>query len=214
MIEIQDTGSGIPPEVLNRIFDPFFTTKDIGDGTGLGLSICHAIVTELGGEITVQSEPGRGATLRVLLAPATPVAAVRAAPAAFPAAARSTRVMVIDDDVSVGATVKRVFARDHDVEVCVGGAEALARLALDQGFDAIICDVMMPDVSGMDVYGTLAATAPALARRMIFISGGAFTPRAREFFATTSQPCIEKPFDREELRRAVAAMTLPASAPT
>ncbi len=210
-IEVADTGVGITPETRRRMFDPFFTTKAIGDGTGLGLSICHAIVTELGGEIAVESDPGRGTTLRVLLAPATPVAAVEAAPATRPAQSRAARMLVIDDDVSVGATVKRVFARDHDVEVCVGGAEALARLAGDQAFDIIICDVMMPDVSGMDVYGTLAAKAPELARRMIFITGGAFTPRAREFFATTTQPCIEKPFDREDLRRAVAAVTSPPS---
>jgi signal transduction histidine kinase len=69
VIEIHDTGSGIPPKALSHIFDPFFTTKPIGTGVGLGLSVCHNLVAEMGGEIAVTSEEGRGSTFRVTLPP-------------------------------------------------------------------------------------------------------------------------------------------------
>lgn len=206
-IEVADTGPGISLDVKRRMFDPFFTTKAIGDGTGLGLAICHSIVTSLGGEIAVESEIGRGAVFRVLLPAAAPAAAV--APevaAALARGPRRARVLVVDDDPSVATTVRRILGRDHDVFVSPGGGDALAQLLADPTFDVVVCDVMMPDVSGIDVYGELLRRSPELTRRIVFMTGGAFTPRAREFLATTSQPCIEKPFDPDELRRAVASM--------
>lgn len=205
-IEVADTGPGISCEVQRRMFDPFYTTKAIGEGTGLGLAICHSIVTELGGEIVVESESGRGATFRVLLPAAAPVAAVEPRPVAAAHEARRARVLVVDDDPSVAITVKRILGRDHEVVVSSGGGEALARLRADPSFDVVVCDVMMPDVSGMDVYGELERHLPHLTSKVVFMTGGAFTPLARDFLATTSRPCIEKPFDPDDLRRAVAAM--------
>jgi PAS domain S-box-containing protein len=205
-IEVADTGPGITREVQRRMFDPFFTTKAIGEGTGLGLAICHSIVTELGGEIAVESEPGRGATFRVLLRPAVPITVVEASPLVAADQPRRARVLVVDDDPNVAVAVKRILGRDHDVVVSSGGGDALARLMVDPSFDVVVCDVMMPEVSGMDVYGELARRMPDLTRKILFMTGGAFTPLAREFLATTPQPCIEKPFEPDELRRTVAAI--------
>jgi PAS domain S-box-containing protein len=200
-IEVADSGSGIPYEVQRRIFDPFFTTKAVGHGTGLGLAICHSIVTELGGEITVDSRPDRGAIFRVLLAPTTERApAPTVGSESYPTPLRRARILVVDDDTSVAVTVKRMLARQHEVVVAYGGRDALALLLEDPAFDVIVCDVMMPDISGVDVHAELTRRAPDLARKLVFMSGGAFTPMAGVFFATTPQPVIQKPFAPEELR--------------
>ena len=103
-------------------------------------------------------------------------------------------------------SLRRVLERDHEVDLSEGGADALARLASGATYDAILCDVMMPGVSGIDVHEALVASNPALAKRMIFVSGGAFTARAREFLAETQQPLLTKPFDAEELRRTIASL--------
>jgi two-component system cell cycle sensor histidine kinase/response regulator CckA len=204
-IEVSDTGPGITLEVQRRMFDPFFTTKAVGDGTGLGLAICHSIVAELGGEIVVESEPGRGTTFRVLLPVAAAIASPQS-PVVAPDERRRARVLVVDDDPSVAVTVKRILGRDHDVVIASGGGDALALLSADPSFDVVVCDVMMPDVSGMDVYRELSRRTPDLTSKLVFMTGGAFTPLARELVATTPQPCIEKPFEADVLRRAVAAM--------
>jgi len=205
-IEVRDTGRGMTPEVAARMFDPFFTTKAIGEGTGLGLSICHTIVTSLGGEIVVETAAGAGTTFRVLLpaAPAEP-AVLGAAPVEVAAMMTPRkRVLVVDDDPGVRTLVRRVLEREHEVVVCDGGAAALDLLERDAAFHAIVCDVMMPNVSGIDVYDVVVRKHPELARRVILLTGGAFTPRTREFLDATSLPALQKPFQASTLRRAVA----------
>jgi histidine kinase/DNA gyrase B/HSP90-like ATPase len=110
--EVSDTGSGIPPEVMERLFEPFFTTKPVGQGTGLGLSISHGIVTALGGRIAVTSELGRGSTFRVTLPAPRGPAIPTPPPTAAPAPRRRGRVLVVDDEPLVGAAVRRSLARD------------------------------------------------------------------------------------------------------
>ena len=203
-VEISDTGSGIPPELLPRIFDPFFTTKPPGVGTGLGLSICHSIVAALGGEIQVESQPGQGATFRVLLPPAH-AATARPAPAAAPGpAARRACVLVVDDEPLVGSVLERTLRAEHDVEVVTTARAALQRIEGGARFDAIVSDLLMPDMSGMDLHAALAAAHPELAARMIFLTGGAFTPAARAFLEREPVVCLEKPFELATLRAALA----------
>jgi PAS domain S-box-containing protein len=204
-IEISDDGCGIPPEIRSRIFDPFFTTKPPGEGTGLGLAICHTIVSALGGEIDVESEPGRGSTFRVLLPAARPAApaAARPAPVAVPAAPRA-RVLVVDDEPLVGTVLQRTLRTEHDVEVVTSARDALARVDGGERFDLVISDLLMPDVSGMDLYRELVERHPRLAGRVLFLTGGAFTPAAREFLERAAVTCLEKPFDLAALRAAVA----------
>jgi CheY-like chemotaxis protein len=207
VVEISDTGAGIPPEIIGRIFDPFFTTKDVGIGTGLGLSICHGIITSLGGDITVESSLGKGTVFRVLLppAPSLAVAPVEPPPAARTPASRA-RVLVVDDEPELGRMLKRIFGDDQTLVMAGCGREALGVLEHDDAFDAILCDIMMPEMSGPGIYEEVLRRQPHLAERFIFMTGGAFTPRARDFLDRVPNPTLEKPIDIDALRSAIEEM--------
>jgi PAS domain S-box-containing protein len=206
-VEITDTGIGIGSDELSRIFEPFFTTKEPGIGTGLGLSICHGIVASLGGDIQVTSVLGDGTTFRVRLPVATAAAIDRASIGARAIApGPRARVLVIDDDESVLRAAVRVLAGAHEVEVTSDPRGAVERLVSGRAFDVVLCDVMMPKLTGMDVYEAVLARAPAVAGRFVFLTGGAFTPRAREFLEKVSNPKLEKPVARAELLAAVSSM--------
>jgi CheY-like chemotaxis protein/anti-sigma regulatory factor (Ser/Thr protein kinase) len=223
VVDIADTGAGIAPEHLDRIFDPFFTTKPVGVGTGLGLSICRGIITGLGGEITVESEVGRGTTFHVSL-PASPAdehAPTPAPSSAFPASSRRGvdhaasagrprgRVLIVDDEPALAAALGRSIEREYAVVVVSSGRDALDLLRRDDGFDVILCDLIMPHVTGMDLHAELVRTAPSLADRMIFMSGGTFTSRAREFLSRVTNPTLDKPFDLKMLSMLLRARTTP-----
>ncbi len=205
-VEIHDTGPGMSAEVLGRLFTPFFTTKPTGVGTGLGLAICKRIVTALGGEIHVESRVGHGSTFRVLL-PAS-----RLQPGATPApslavrkAIRRGRVLVVDDEPMIGATIRRTLAADHDVSVTHTAADALALITAGSRFDVIFSDLMMPQMTGMDFYERLRASEAEQASRIVFLTGGAFTQHAREFLDQATNEWMEKPFDLALLRSIVNA---------
>ena len=200
-IEVADTGCGMAPDVRGRIFEPFFTTKPVGSGTGLGLYVCHGIVSELGGHIEVESEAGKGSTFRVIL-PGSATASEQ--PAGPPAEAVAGRVLVVDDDPSVGASIRRLLSPGQEVVLATDAREALGRIARGEIFELVICDLMMPGISGMEFHETLTRMAPELARDMIFMTGGAFTPRARTFLAESTHAWIEKPFAPEALRSLVS----------
>lgn len=207
-IEVHDTGKGIPQEILDRIFDPFFTTKPVGVGTGLGLAICHRLVTEFGGEISVQSKVGKGTTFRLSL-PAATEETVKVKPAAAPVASTPrARILVVDDEAAIGTAIQRSLARHHDVVALASGKEALTRLASGEHFDLIISDVMMPEVTGIMIYEELLRRAPDQARRMIFMTGGAFTIGSREFLSRVPNACVEKPFDMATLRGTIAGVLM------
>jgi two-component system cell cycle sensor histidine kinase/response regulator CckA len=200
VIEIRDNGRGIPAEIIGRVFDPFFTTKPVGIGTGLGLSICHTIVHGMGGEITVTSPHGGGTTFRVVLPAAS---RLRAEPPALclgaqKAVARAT-VLVVDDEPAVGNVLRRLL-RDHQVTVMTTAKQALELLFAGSQFDVILSDLMMPEMSGMDFYDELLLHFPEAARRVIFVSGGAFTPTANAFLDRVSNERIDKPFDSQRVR--------------
>ncbi len=204
VVEIHDTGSGIPPEHPSSIFEPFFTTKPPGVGTGLGLAICHGIVTGLGGEIQVTSEPGRGSVFRVRLPPARAPAPEAPEPAPAPHPPRA-RILVVDDEPLVGRAIQRILGASHQVTVETSGRAALARLERGERFDLMLCDLMMPEMTGQDLLQALERTAPDLAGRVAFLTGGAFTPAAREFLERTGRPRLDKPFEAQALERLVAA---------
>jgi signal transduction histidine kinase/CheY-like chemotaxis protein len=202
VVEVHDTGCGIPRENLSGIFDRFFTTKEAGEGTGLGLSICHGIVSGLGGRITVDSEVGRGSIFRVVLPPASRRREEPDKPPADTSSPQRGRVLVVDDEVAVGAALGRVLRKEHDVVVEVDAREALARLAKDD-FDVIFCDLMMPGMSGAQFYETLARAKPAAARRVVFMTGGAFTASSKSFLASVANVSIAKPFDVATLKAVI-----------
>jgi PAS domain S-box-containing protein len=204
VVEVRDNGPGITPQDLGRIFDPFFTPATLEGRNGLGLSICHGIVTSLGGEITVESELGRGTVFRIAL-PAT--GSGRRTPdlpglAAAGATALRGRLLVIDDDPAVAGVIVRMLSQ-HEVTAVHGGAQALERLAAGARYDLILCDVTMPEMTGMDVHAALSQRWPALAARVVFMTGGAFTPATRAFLEGIPNPQIEKPFRAESLRQLV-----------
>jgi CheY-like chemotaxis protein len=203
-VEISDTGAGIPPEHLGRLFEPFFTTKPIGVGTGLGLSVCHGIVKSLGGTIEAKSVQGKGATFLVTLPIGNPPSADLDGAGARAAPAGRSRVLLVDDDPLVLTAVKRIL-RGHDVSSIQDSREALSLLQADGGFDLILCDLMMPNFSGIELYEVLKKTAPHLLSRIVFLTGGAFTPQSREFLDRLQSPYIEKPFDPDALLALVAS---------
>ncbi|HEX5753492.1 MAG TPA: ATP-binding protein [Archangium sp.] len=202
-IEVRDTGCGIPAENLPRLFEPFFTTKPIGEGTGLGLSVCHGIVTSMGGQLQVESTPGRGSTFRVLL----PVAGKAVTPEASgevrvrrPGDPEARRVLVIDDEPEVIEALVRTIGPSHTVERAGSGRRALELLAQDAGYDVIFCDLMMPELTGMDLHEVITSKYPELLERMVFMTAGGFTPRAIAFVDQHGPRCIEKPFSPETVR--------------
>jgi PAS domain S-box-containing protein len=200
VIEIHDTGAGIPPEHFPRIFDPFFTTKPIGIGTGLGLPICQTIVTALGGEILVDSMVGQGTTFRVVL-PAAALSTSAARPAAntlADSAGRRGRILVVDDETRMCELLRHALA-PHEVVTQTDGGAALQQLEAGEKFDLIFCDMMMPQMTGMEFHDRLREIAPDLAARIVFMTGGAFTPSTRKFLQHVSNLCLEKPFDLPEL---------------
>ncbi|ACL65089.1 PAS/PAC sensor hybrid histidine kinase [Anaeromyxobacter dehalogenans 2CP-1] len=205
-VVVTDTGTGIAPEVLPRIFDPFFTTKGVGEGTGLGLSICHGIVKGLDGEIDVETAVGRGSRFRVLLPPAPEgaVAAPAEAPIA-PAAPPRRRVLVLDDDPLVARAIGRTLSRDCAVDVSTDPVQALRRVHSGERWDVILCDLMMPELAGMDVHASIQEIDPGQAARIVFMTGGAFTTRAREFLERVPNARLEKPLDPATLARVLEA---------
>lgn len=203
LIEVRDTGVGMAPEIVEQIFTPFFTTKSAGSGTGIGLSIAQRIVTESGGSITVESEPGRGAIFRVLLPAARSTSGASSAPTAAAPVAHRGRVLVIDDEAPVAAMIRRLLRADHDVTTSSSAREALARIEAGERYDVVLCDLMMPQMTGMEFHAKLLEVAPEVAARVVFLTGGAFTSKARAFLDAVTNERIEKPFDRAHLRAVV-----------
>jgi PAS domain S-box-containing protein len=204
---VEDTGGGIPAEDLTRIFDAFFTTKAIGIGTGLGLSISHKIVTSFGGSIDVKSEVGVGTTFRVVL-PAASAETAPKAPEDRPSRSsfrppRRKSVLVIDDEIEVGRTIERILGRDHDV-VSVSRGEAALALFDERPWDVVLCDLMMPEMTGVEVYRRAVASRPDLGHRFVFLTGGTFDDVVRAFLLGVPNGLIEKPFDTRDLRALVA----------
>ena len=209
---VSDSGGGILPEHVGRIFDPFFTTKPLGVGTGIGLSVSLNIVRSMGGDLTVTSRPGERTVFTVSL-PAEPGAnlgprSVKPAPA--PLRSRS-RVLVIDDEIAIARCIGRLLRDECDVVTVSRGSEALAKIDAGEPFDIILCDVMMPEMTGMDVYARLLERDPSYKDRIHFMTGGAFTPEAARFIESLARPPLMKPIDRTKLRSMLGPVTAEAA---
>lgn len=205
-IEIADDGPGVPPDILKKIFDPFFTTKPVGKGTGLGLSICHGIVQEHGATMSVESEPGAGATFIIEFAPGSPL---ETAPLIIKEESEvivigGGRILVIDDEEVVREVLRSALSRDgYEVETLSSPREALPKLERGQ-YDLILADLKNPDMSGKEFFQELSTRMPDMISRVIFITGDAASPNAREFLKGAGRPVIEKPFELQALQRQVA----------
>jgi PAS domain S-box-containing protein len=205
VVAIGDTGAGIPAELRARLFTPFFTTKPPGVGTGLGLSICKRIVDSLGGEITVESEVGNGTVFSVHLplAPAGLTNIVSSPPPPlWPH--RRAHVLIVDDDRLLGQGLVRALAR-HDVRAVGSAREALSLLTDGARFDVILCELVMPDMTGIEFFGELEARFPAHARRTVFTTAGVRDARSAEFLSAMPGRCLQKPVSLRTLLAVIGA---------
>jgi two-component system NtrC family sensor kinase len=195
-IEIDDTGPGIPPALLERIFNPFFTTKPTGSGTGLGLSISLGIVREHGGRIWAET-PQCGGARFVIDLPITKTVATgdhAAVRSPIPVSER-LRVLVVDDEASVRLALQRYLeGRGHDVDSTASGSDAMGRLKVAQ-YDAVILDLRIPDLPGEQLYHQLQAQDPEQADRVIFMTGDLLSEHMRAFLDSTGRPFVPKPFE-------------------
>lgn len=227
IVEVHDTGHGISQEHQQRVFDPFFTTKEPGSGCGLGLSICRNIVESIGGTINISSgQGGTAVAVHLPLDPALRDAHLTAETKRNPDEAsgllnlkRKARVLIVDDEPQIASSIGDLFGDAHEITQVSSGAEAQQALSNDQPFDLVVCDLMMPVMTGIDLYQWLNSRNDPTADRILFITGGAFTQRAQAFLRNVPNICLEKPFSPGALMRA-ARETLahmqriqPASAP-
>ncbi|HEV7559106.1 MAG TPA: ATP-binding protein [Kofleriaceae bacterium] len=202
VVAIADTGIGIPAELQPQVFAPFFTTKRVGRGSGLGLAICQRIVTELGGELTFKSEVGRGSEFRVAL-PARVPAIELVGWTPRPAPPRRYRILVVDDEPMITSALQRILA-DHEIVVLHSARPAIDAIAAGARYDAILCDLMMPQMNGLDLHEEIARIAPDQAARTIVMTGGTFSVDVRTRLSESGVVQIDKPFDVDRLRELVA----------
>jgi CheY-like chemotaxis protein len=203
VVDVEDTGAGIPQNVIDRIFDPFFTTKPIGKGTGLGLSTVLTIVKRHGGSVQVTSEPGTGTRFRILLPAQQGVAAGEdAAPPDWPRGHGET-VLVVDDEVAVREITRLTLeAFGYHVMLASHGAEAVSLYAEHAGTIAmVITDLMMPVMGGVGVIQALREMHPGVA--VLAVSGSGAVTGVAPSGTATDIPVLAKPFSREALLRAV-----------
>lgn len=203
-VAISDTGQGIPESLLGRIFEPFFTTKPPGVGMGLGLSISQSIVASMHGELSVESREAKGTTFYVTI----PVGAVapegdRRSASMRAVAPADTRVLIVDDEPALASALGAFLSLEHHVTVVGRGDQALSMLAAGQRFDAIVCDVLMPGIGGIELYEQLEKSSPPMVERMIFMTGAATMPRVAEFLARIRNARLDKPIDVEQLKRTI-----------
>ncbi len=212
-IEVEDTGAGIPANLIERIFNPFFTTKPTGSGTGLGLSISLGIVREHEGKIWAENASqsagggGGGARFVVEIPITEPQRSGEHAEVAHVEAQSpdTLRVLVIDDEASVRVSLQRYLAaKGHQVETTASGEDGLLRLKASQ-YDAIILDMRMPDLSGEQLYERLRSNDPSHAERVIFTTGDLVNEQMRRFLDGTGRPCVAKPFEFASFDQALPA---------
>ena len=199
-----DDGPGIPQENLEKVFEPFFTTKGRGKGTGLGLSICRSIIREHGGDVWVESQPGRGAAFYIQL----PLTAPQ--DTGYPEASVATsrpiagkRLLVVDDEPSVRDLLSRILSADgHTVCVAQDGEEMWQALKGER-YDGILLDLKMPGANGIELHRQIARTDPDQARRVIFVTGDVVNAETQAFIQGVRNPTLAKPFNFDQLRRAI-----------
>ncbi len=207
VLEINDDGPGVPDEVQPKIFDPFFTTKDVGKGTGLGLTVAYAIVQEHGGRIRLESRTGHGASFYVEL-PVTGARPAAATPAALgrrialDAVEGATVLVVEDEEALAAAVVDALVDVGYAVDHARDGEEALARLK-ERPFDLVICDLKMPRLDGRAFFERLRAETPAMARRVLFVTGDVAGTAAERFLDESGCRWLAKPFRLADLLRTV-----------
>jgi PAS domain S-box-containing protein len=207
VVTVTDDGPPIDGEMPARLLDPFAS----GETTGLGLAMCNGIFTALGGRMDIESSVQSGTIFRVVLPAAGADAAHDSqkrpsAPPGPPPEPLETRlnVLVIDDDPGVASTLGAMLEAHHDVTSVESAKEGLRLLLGPERFDIAFCDLVMPEVSGIDVYCALELNRPEATSRIVFMTGGVFTPEAEKFLARVPNLRIEKPFSLARVEQLLA----------
>jgi signal transduction histidine kinase/ActR/RegA family two-component response regulator len=218
IIEVGDNGKGMDEATRLRAVEPFFTTKEPGQGSGLGLFLCNSIVETLGGRLQIDSEIGRGTKVAVRLPSAQVVPVVMQSRArSGPMTADSTprlRVLVIDDEPEIRRALRRILQAKHDVALCSNGSEAIELLTAGERFDVILCDLLMPEMTGIELFRELEHRFRSQAERVVFMTGGATSESSRIFIEEQSSRVVNKPFHPAEIEAAVLAhANLPVTTP-
>ncbi len=204
VVSVSDSGGGIDEAVIPRLFEPFFTTKPAGTGSGLGLAVSHGIVLSLGGRIEVMSRPGEGSTFRVILPVSTaPLTVAPPSPPRVTSTSRDARILVVDDELSLARAVAMLLDRLGEVVVESSAEHALERMARGEKFDVILCDVVMPVMSGFELYRWLEENRPELTDRVVFMSGGRLGDDERRHSERHPDRWLSKPFDADRLESSV-----------
>jgi two-component system NtrC family sensor kinase len=209
VVEVGDSGPGIPGPIRDKIFDPFFTTKGEGQGTGLGLSLVYGIVRSHGGEVEALPGRERGATFRITLPAGTGSRASRVdaeqseeRPADL-LAPRPSRILIVDDEPSLARLICEALAEDGHRAECVGdGHQALRRLD-EREYDLVISDIKMPGMGGERLYEEMQRRKPGVSRRLMLTTGDTVGEGPQQVVARTGLELLHKPFDVDHLRRVV-----------
>jgi len=204
-VSFKDNGLGIAKENLERIFNPFFTTRKVGQGTGLGLSVCHGIVTEHKGRIWAESQPGKGATLIVELPIVTEHKQLEMPEPVIqePHKVPRAKILVVDDEAVVRQFVSEMLIDEgHEVEALDSAEVALEEIK-NKDYQVIMLDIKMPGMSGIELYRHFQKISPALAEKVVFITGDVMGAGTMAFLSKTKVPYIIKPFDAKQLKAKV-----------
>jgi PAS domain S-box-containing protein len=207
-ISFADDGPGVTKENIKRLFQPFFTTKAPGEGTGLGLSLSRSIILEHGGEINVESEPGHGAQfiIEIPITEALPPKVDASSPVAKvrPTSTKKGRILVVDDEPGVRDLIEKTLTRTgHSVDTIADAREAAAKLTVGATYDVIFTDVRMPGMSGIELYAYILEKVPAMANRIVFITGDTMGADIKAFLTQNNLIYLSKPFDIEALKEKV-----------
>lgn len=206
LIEISDNGAGIPQELQSRLFEPFFTTKEFGEGTGLGLAVSLGLMRAQQGDLTLLESTPEGSTFVLSLAASDEDDSSLRVPV-IPVKHDGLRVLVIDDEKQVRDGLRRALSKSFYIEVAAGVDEALEAIRTSQNdIDAVLCDILMPAGGGARFYQELQTVAPDLAKRTLFMTGGATSAEAQEFLARNSERVLLKPLDRDKLRQEILGL--------
>ena len=206
VIEVRDNGPGMTDAVKERVLEPFFTTKEPGRGSGLGLFLCNSIVESLRGTLQIESSAGRGTTVTIRL-PFTdepPKSRVTCRNAPLHSDPPSClRVLVIDDEPEIRRALRRVLGHLCTVSICANGAEAWQHFVRGEKYDVILCDLLMPEMNGMELFGALVQEYTDQAERMLFLTGGATSDASRTFLQKHAARVVNKPFNPKEVEAVV-----------
>jgi len=211
VIEVEDNGPGMDETTRLRAVEPFFTTKEPGRGVGLGLFLCNAIVESLGGKLQIDSQRGRGTKVSVRLprsaeAPLASTVASSDGAVTNGESAPRLKILVVDDEPEIRRGLNRILGKKHDVALSTNGAEALQRFVAGERYDVVLCDVLMPEMTGIELSGELDRRFPEQSDRVVFMTGGATSEPARIFIEERRARVVSKPFTPREIETAVRAI--------